>query len=409
MPTRFFRSRTARQSLGFAGSAVVTNLLAVVSTAILTRHLETDEFGSYAFANSLLLLVALFFEFGLFVPAARLAAMSDPPLKREVVGAALAVYVPVAIAFAVTILGLSFFIDDWFHVEASSALQAAAPFVVAVPFGYVLQQIAQGVDRLHIASIAAVVAQLLLVALLAAWVGGGGGLTTATALVVRSISFLVAGIAAVFWLRPLFSHTVRWVRELIRQAWEWGFHQTIGRLLSIGTYNMDVLMLGIWATPRWVGLYFLAGSIAYATGLPVVGFSAALFPRMAREAAIRRRTLLVAAAIGAVCSVMAALLAEPAIRIFFSGSYVDAASLVPALVLAQFVRGITTIFNTFLSAHGKGVALRNAGLILTGSNVVFNFTLIPPFGAQGAAWASVLALVLNLAAHIWFYKRLYPL
>jgi O-antigen/teichoic acid export membrane protein len=172
---------------------------------------------------------------------------------------------------------------------------------------------------------------------------------------------------------------------------------------------MDVLMLGIWATPRWVGLYFLAGSIAYATGLPVVGFSAALFPRMAREAAIRRRTLLVAAAIGAVCSVMAALLAEPAIRIFFSGSYVDAASLVPALVLAQFVRGITTIFNTFLSAHGKGVALRNAGLILTGSNVVFNFTLIPPFGAQGAAWASVLALVLNLAAHIWFYKRLYPL
>jgi O-antigen/teichoic acid export membrane protein len=37
--------------------------------------------------------------------------------------------------------------------------------------------------------------------------------------------------------------------------------------------------------------------------------------------------------------------------------------------------------------------------------VAFNFALIPSFGASGAAWASLLALVANLVAHVVFYRR----
>jgi O-antigen/teichoic acid export membrane protein len=84
---------------------------------------------------------------------------------------------------------------------------------------------------------------------------------------------------------------------------------------------------------------------------------------------------------------------------------VGAAALVLPLALAQCVRGVTTIYNTFLSAHGRGVELRNAGLVLTLSNLVFNFALIPSFGASGAAWASLLALVANFIAHVVFYRR----
>jgi Na+-driven multidrug efflux pump len=68
---------------------------------------------------------------------------------------------------------------------------------------------------------------------------------------------------------------------------------------------------------------------------------------------------------------------------------------------------VTGIFNTFLSGHGRGRDLRNAGFVLTGSNIAFNFALIPPFGAAGAAWASLLALLANLIAHVVFYRRSY--
>jgi O-antigen/teichoic acid export membrane protein len=107
--------------------------------------------------------------------------------------------------------------------------------------------------------------------------------------------------------------------------------------------------------------------------------------------------------------VAAWLLAEPVIRIFFSPRYEAAAALVLPLALAQLVRGTTGIFNTFLTAHGRGADLRNAGLVLTFSNVAFNFMLIPSFGASGAAWASLLALVANLVAHVVFYRRSFAL
>jgi O-antigen/teichoic acid export membrane protein len=73
--------------------------------------------------------------------------------------------------------------------------------------------------------------------------------------------------------------------------------------------------------------------------------------------------------------------------------------------MAEAMRGTTGLYNAFLTAHARGRELRNAGMVLTISNVILNFALIPPFGAAGAAWASVLALVANLGAHIIGYRR----
>jgi O-antigen/teichoic acid export membrane protein len=352
--------------------------------------------------------MAVFFEFGLFVPAARLAAVSSPHERRDIVGSALVAYVPVGAAFSVVIFVLSFWIDQWFHVHAGHALRIAAPVAIGVPFLYlILQQLAQGVERLHVYSFGAVLAQLLLVVLLGLWLVASRNLSTSSALTLRMVGFLTAACVSMFWLNPTFRAVGRWIREFARQARAWGFHLFVGRVLSIGTYNMDVLMLGIWANSRSVGFYVLAGSLAAVSGLPVTGMAAALFPRMAQTNAIARNWLIIAIGVGTVCAIAAWALAEPAIRLLFSARYVQAASLVLPLALAQLVRGVTGIFNAFLSAHGSGRDLRNAGLVLTGSNIAFNFALIPSYGAQGAAWASLLALIANFIAHVAFYRRSY--
>jgi O-antigen/teichoic acid export membrane protein len=404
---QFARARTARQAAAFVAANLLANALAVVSTALLTRNLATAQFGSYSFAISFLLFVAIFFEFGLFVPAARLAAVSDTNVRRDIVGSALVAYVPVGIAYSVTIFVLSFWVDDWFHVHAGEALRIVAPITIGLPFTYlILQQLAQGLDRLHVASVATALAQLLFVALLGLWLVAEG-LTISSSLVLRASAFLITVFASIVWLRPTFGAVHRWTRELVRQTREWGFQLYVGRVLSIGTYNMDVLMLGIWTNSRSVGFYALAGSLAAVSGLPVTGMAAALFARMARATAIPRNWLMISICVGTLCAIAAWALAEPVIRLFFSARYIQAAGLVLPLALAQLVRGVTGIFNTFLSGHGRGRDLRNAGFILTGSNIAFNFALIPPFGAAGAAWASLLALLANLIAHVVFYRRSY--
>jgi O-antigen/teichoic acid export membrane protein len=399
------RFRTLWQAAIFTVSNILVSLLGVVSTAILARHLSTLAFGSYAFSLSFLQLAAIFFEFGLFTSAARLVALEATFDKREVMGAALLLYLPVGAAFSLFVFASSFGVDDWFHTEAGTALRIAAPLAIAIPFVHVLQQLAQGAGRLHVASISALLMQVLFVAVLAVFVGFGGDLTTARGLVLRCAAALVAALAAAVWLRPLFRHLQRRLVETLVHTRQYGFQVYVGRLLSIGTYNMDVVMIGALANVNSVGFYTLAGSIAAAAGLPVMGMSAALFARMAHTARIKRWWLYASIGIGGLTTLAAWALADTFVSFAFSPRYGRAADLVLPLALAQGVRGVTSIYNTFLFAHGRGRELRNAGLALTGSNIALNFTLIPLYGAMGAAWASLFALIVNLIAHVIFYRR----
>jgi len=58
-----------------------------------------------------------------------------------------------------------------------------------------------------------------------------------------------------------------------------------------------------------------------------------------------------------------------------------------------------------LFAHGRGREFPNTDLALMASNVVFNFALIPPLGAMGAAWLSLFARIANRLARIIFDKQ----
>jgi O-antigen/teichoic acid export membrane protein len=104
-------------------------------------------------------------------------------------------------------------------------------------------------------------------------------------------------------------------------------------------------------------------------------------------------------------AVAVTVLAYPLIPLILGKRYVGALALIPVLALAEAIRGVTTVYNTYLSARGIGKALRNAAIALTLSNLAFNLILIPPFGAMGAAWASVGALVVNLVAHVVSYRK----
>jgi O-antigen/teichoic acid export membrane protein len=367
--------------------------------------LSTSTFGNYTFSISFLQLVALVFEFGFFASAARLVTLASGRDRRETVGAALLLYLPVGAAYCLSVFALSFGVNGWFHAEAGSALRVVAPVAIALPATLIVQQLAQGVDRLHVASIATLVLQVLLILLLVLLLRFDDHFTLAAALFVRCLAVLISVIVAAVWLRPLFSRSKSRVTEILQHTVRYGFEVYVGRLLSIGTYNMDVLMIAALANSRSVGFYSLAGAIAAAAGLPVMGMSTALFATMARQSRIRKHWLLVATALGAFAAALAWTFAKSFINLVFSQRYAPAAHIVAPLALAQAVRGVTSVYNTFLFAHGRGRQLRNAGFALAASNLIFNFALIPPFGAIGAAWASLCALLVNLGAYILFYRR----
>jgi O-antigen/teichoic acid export membrane protein len=398
-------SRLARQSTIYALAGVVVSGLSAVSSAILARGLSTEEFGSYALAISLLTLSALFFEFGLFGPAARLVARANPATAREVFGGAFLLCLPIAVAFAIFIFVTSFFVDGWFDVDIGSALEVLTPLLVAYPLSALLIQIAQGFGRLEVSSVGLVLTGALTIAFLVLANVAFDGLTVLLALLARTLAFLISTLLMTWWLRPSFTRAREHIRVLIVETRQYGFNVYIGRVLSTGTYNMDVLMLGIWADASHVGFYALAGALSYIASLPAVGFASALFPRMSQGGPLLTKWPLMALALGLLSIAAMVIAAGPVIEIVFGSRYAEARDLAIVLTLAQAIRGVTAVYNNYMMATAMGVALRNSALVLTISNLIFNFSLIPSFGAMGAAWASVLALIVNYMARIYYYRR----
>src|SRR5438067_13672386 len=84
----------------YAVPSLLASLLPGVSTALVARGLSTHAFGNFSFAVSFLLLSALFFDFGMALPAGRLAAKGDRAQSRQVVGGYLLVFVPIGLTFS---------------------------------------------------------------------------------------------------------------------------------------------------------------------------------------------------------------------------------------------------------------------------------------------------------------------
>jgi O-antigen/teichoic acid export membrane protein len=395
----------AGESTIFAVSSGISTLATAVATAILARNLSGSEFGDFSFAISFFLFVGIFFEFGLFLPAARMAAAGGAKVRHSIVGAAFIAFVPIAVAFLLVVLVLSFWVDGVFNVSAAAAVRWGAPLAIVFPFQPIALRLAQGVERLHVYSVAFAAGQVAFVMTVGVIVATGGQLSATTSAVIRSGAALLGMAWLAVWLRPSFAGAFHHVREFVRQARSYGFQIYVGNVLGIGTYNMDVLMVAAWTNSRQVGLYALAVAMSSVIGLPVIGLSSALFPRLVGQPRLEHRWIVLTFAIEALGAVALVLSAGYLVQLFFSARYNDAVRLVLPLALAQVVRGVTTTYNTFLSANAHGRQLRNAAIVLMVSNVALNFALIPQYGAWGAAWASLGALILNLGAHVWYYRQ----
>jgi O-antigen/teichoic acid export membrane protein len=400
------RSRTIHQAAFFVSANGMVGVLAVVSTALLARGMSTSSYGTYAFAVSFLLFLALFCDFGLFLSVSRSVAKAEVADRRRLVGAGLVAYLPLALGYSIVVAALAPFVQTAFHVHVGEALLIVAPLAGVFPFVQFGHQLAQGTGRLHVSSVASVAAQALLVLMLVVAHFSLHRIGVQLALSVRVLAFVAAELVLVAWLRPAFDR----VRQLIPRLWRdiraYGFRVYVGGVLSLATYRMDVLMLGGFTNARTVGFYTLAGGLASAISLPALGLSGALFPRMARGTRLDLRWVIGTIAVSAAGVAALALLASTIVSTLYSSRYSATAGLIAPLAIAEGLRAVTTIFNSFLAAQGRGRELQNAGAVLTGSNLALNLGLIPAFGALGAAWASALALAANLGAHLVYYRRL---
>jgi O-antigen/teichoic acid export membrane protein len=188
---------------------------------------------------------------------------------------------------------------------------------------------------------------------------------------------------------------------------------TLSRVFRTLIVTFDVILLGIIAGSRDVGLYtaayrvcMLVTTVAVATHVVFLpGISQATADRTKSSDEVLGRSLaLTSAVILPICS-GGIVVARPLLILLFGAEY-GAATLAFQLLLTSIallaIHG--TIHNVFIGVHrtGREALLFGIGSVL---NVVLNLTLIPAYGLTGAAVATVAAEAFILIASVISIER----
>jgi O-antigen/teichoic acid export membrane protein len=193
-------------------------------------------------------------------------------------------------------------------------------------------------------------------------------------------------------------------RDLHRTALPLGFFLVVLNLYSYA----DGVMLGSMRTDAETGLYAAAYRIYEGFTYGALALSTVLTPRLSalfttdrpRHRTIARSGVAASAALGAVVGVVAFVIATPLLVFLFGPDYAAATGAFRILCVGLPVVFAIWILHAIAISVDREKLLLRTGLIGLGVNVGLNLYVIPRYGPQGAAFATVVGEAVSMGVLI---------
>ncbi len=381
-----------------------------------TRYLSPTDYGlitlAETFASFLALVIGLGFDSGIqrlyfhYVDdSAALASYLGSTIKFALVGAGLAVLLtvtagtPILHAFAPRFDVPSRFLV-WAIITAASAQFLQYKLIVfqsqGKPKRYVFLSVASFIVTASFA-----------VALVVFAHQGARGM-----LLGKLAASLVGLVVALF----LFSNALRapfhW--RFVRETLAIGLPLVPHQLMAGGLMVADRFILGYYRDLSEVGLYSIAYTFGGVMSLVTLSLTQAWAPAyygLARKEEAGRR------AMGRICSELVvvlsaiacfgALIAQDFIAHFLDHRYMAAGRIVPWIIGAYLAHSIFSMFSLAVIQARRTQWLMLVSFVAFAFNTALNFALIPRWGMYGAAYATIVAYVIEALVMYFVAQRLY--
>jgi O-antigen/teichoic acid export membrane protein len=181
------------------------------------------------------------------------------------------------------------------------------------------------------------------------------------------------------------------------------------------TYNwMDVLMIGYFMAPSYVGAYEVAWRITKISSLSgAVGTT--IFPEISRLQAeekfneistILRDSVYAGLYLVIPSLIGGAILASELLETIYGEEFVIASIALIILLLEKVFHSMHKIYAESLQAVDRPDLSAIATLLAVFINLLLNFTLIPMFGIGGAATATLISFASNTLIHMYLLNKL---
>jgi len=213
---------------------------------------------------------------------------------------------------------------------------------------------------------------------------------------------------------PIFNTEVKAIpmeKELLSFSWPLIFAH-VAWLITGWT---DTLMLGYFSTATDVGIYNAALPTAQVLGVGSGAF-ALIFMSVASELYARNRERDLRNIYSAVTKwvlsiilpgfLLMALFSHSVLRILFGSEFMVAAPALSILAFSFFIRSLFGLSDSLLQTYGRTKILMVCSFCTAGVNFILNFLLIPIYGINGAAIATVISVVLGSLMGFSFIFRI---
>ncbi|CAA6819749.1 MAG: Membrane protein involved in the export of O-antigen and teichoic acid [uncultured Thiotrichaceae bacterium] len=228
-------------------------------------------------------------------------------------------------------------------------------------------------------------------------------------------SLLIAGVASLLLVRSWWSALFR------RQTAQFSIRQVLTHSLPLAPIAfvsflmlfIDGILVAALLPNEKVALYGTAVRVSFVCGIFLTALEATIYPRMVRmhgNAPERLKkffwqgTLLVAGVLGSLALIIG--VAGELILSIFGPQYVAAISALIILLTAQLIRGLSLTFSLMFIIQKQVNTLNQLLYFALIVNIIANLILIPQFGIEGSAAASLLAnLTLTGGVVLFFVKK----
>lgn len=380
----------------FAAQSVAV-MAGLISTAFLARALGPEAYGILGFGTAVLSYFGLLAVLGTDFYGMREIAR-DPDRARKLVAQILGLrLVLVAIASILFLLVLSR-IDQPDRVKTVMVVQGAGLFVTALTLDFIFQ----GLQRMRVIAFRQAAAAVLVLIAVVLLIRSPDDLFIAAGIPVAMIALTITWLAFLTHRRiiPLGIDfdPAAW-RPILRAS----LPIVIAGVMATIFLNIDIVMLGFLAEPRAVGLYVGVSKIFVIAlmmgGLIGGAFSPALaaaWPK-SEEMRIRYRDFMAAVMfVGAPVAALGVAFPADIIAIIFGSEFIGGeAALILLMTTVIFGHGCIASASALINWNDQ-TAQMVVYAMGAAANVVLNLVLIPRYGIEGAAMATLAAQLLIL-------------
>ncbi len=396
------------------GEKVLAMGLGVVATVLVARYLGPEGFGTLAYATSLVALFGVSGHLGLHGLVVR-EIVKKPALRAETLGTtAFLKFLGVLAGYLALLLYAGAF--EGLGTVGFSLIAIAGAALLFTPIDVVDYWFNAFVQARYV-SIARLLAQLVFVGVTLLFVFLGSGV------VMFAIPYLLQALIAATILLLLFRAKAgirlsEWrfnrthARDLLKQGWV----IYLASFFAVIYLKIDQVMLRWLADSTEVGVYAVAARLSEVWYFIPTAIVASVFPKLidlreSDEALFTHRLQQLfdsLAVLGMVIALLVSVVAPWLIPWMFGADYAASAVI---LVIHTWA----SVFIFMRAALSRWILIENAlyfSLLTQGlgalSNVVLNYILIPVYGGQGAAWATLVSYAIASFFAVLLYPRTRP-